>query len=82
MVCVPVNVLLWHLSGLTVCLLELMGLADAADKKLKTFSGGMLQRVGIAQAMLNDPKLLILDEPTARQIIMFRDHRLYCWWPG
>lgn len=46
-------------------LLELVGLSDAADKKLKKFSGGMLQRVGIAVAMLNEPKLLILDEPTA-----------------
>ncbi|MDE5825174.1 MAG: ABC transporter ATP-binding protein [Lachnospiraceae bacterium] len=46
-------------------LLELVGLSDAADKKLKKLSGGMLQRVGIAVAMLNEPKLLILDEPTA-----------------
>ena len=46
-------------------LLDLVGLSDAADKKLKKFSGGMLQRVGIAIAMLNEPKLLILDEPTA-----------------
>lgn len=46
-------------------LLDLVGLSEAADKKLKKFSGGMLQRVGIAVAMLNEPKLLILDEPTA-----------------
>ncbi|WP_273130877.1 ABC transporter ATP-binding protein [Bacillus weihaiensis] len=46
-------------------LLYLVGLSDVANKKLKTFSGGMIQRVGIAQAMLNDPKILILDEPTA-----------------
>ena len=96
-------------------LLETVGLRDATDKKMKKFSGGMLQRVGIAVAMLNDPKLLILDEPTAGldprervrfrnlihalsgerivilsthivsdietiagQIVMFRDHRLYC----
>ncbi len=46
-------------------LLEVVGLNDAAAKKLKTFSGGMKQRVGIAQALLNQPKILILDEPTA-----------------
>ena len=46
-------------------LLELVGLSEAAGKKMRKFSGGMLQRVGIAQAMLNDPKLLVLDEPTA-----------------
>ncbi len=46
-------------------LLELVGLADVATRKLKGFSGGMKRRVGIAQALLNDPKLLIVDEPTA-----------------
>lgn len=46
-------------------LLEMVGLSENADKKMKKFSGGMIQRVGIAQAMLNDPKILILDEPTA-----------------
>ena len=46
-------------------LLELVGLSDVAGKKIKTFSGGMKQRVGIAQAIINDPKILILDEPTA-----------------
>ena len=46
-------------------LLEEVGLSDVADKKVKTFSGGMKQRVGIAQALLNNPDILILDEPTA-----------------
>lgn len=46
-------------------LLELVGLKEVAHKKIKTYSGGMKQRLGIAQAMLNDPKILVLDEPTA-----------------
>lgn len=46
-------------------LIDLVGLSDVGDKKMRKFSGGMIQRVGIAQAMLNDPKILILDEPTA-----------------
>ena len=46
-------------------LFALVGLSDAKNKKLKTYSGGMLRRVGIAQALLNDPEILILDEPTA-----------------
>ena len=44
-------------------LLEAVGLADAAKRPLKTYSKGMLQRAGIAQALLNDPSLLVLDEP-------------------
>lgn len=46
-------------------LLELTGLSAAAKKKVRTFSGGMKQRLGIAQALLNHPKVLVLDEPTA-----------------
>jgi ABC-2 type transport system ATP-binding protein len=46
-------------------LLELVNLSDAADRKLRGYSGGMRRRVGIAQALLNDPELLIVDEPTA-----------------
>lgn len=58
-------------------LLVLVGLEDVAKKKMKTYSGGMKQRIGIAQALLNDPKLLILDEPTAgldpRERVRFRN---------
>lgn len=58
-------------------LLETVGLTEARNKKLKTFSGGMLRRIGIAQALLNEPKILILDEPTAgldpRERVRFRN---------
>lgn len=46
-------------------LLELAGLKQVEKQKLKTYSGGMMKRLGIAQALLNDPEILILDEPTA-----------------
>ncbi len=46
-------------------LLELVGLTPHASKKLRQFSKGMLQRIGLAQALLNDPDLVILDEPTS-----------------
>jgi ABC-2 type transport system ATP-binding protein len=45
--------------------LELVNLEAEADRRLSTYSGGMLQRIGIAQALLNDPELLVVDEPTA-----------------
>ncbi|MCC3358568.1 ABC transporter ATP-binding protein [Bacillus sp. REN16] len=57
--------------------LELVGLTDHAKKKVGKFSGGMKRRVGIAQALLNDPKILIVDEPTAgldpKERIRFRN---------
>ncbi|MGB0143341.1 MAG: ABC transporter ATP-binding protein [Akkermansiaceae bacterium] len=46
-------------------LLKLVGLEDARDRRLRGFSKGMLQRIGLAQALVQDPKLLVLDEPTA-----------------
>ncbi|MFG1926505.1 ABC transporter ATP-binding protein [Cryptosporangium sp. NPDC048952] len=46
-------------------LLETVGLSDVAGRRLKGFSGGMRRRVGIAQALLGDPALIIVDEPTA-----------------
>jgi ABC-2 type transport system ATP-binding protein len=56
--------------------IEQVGLADKARAKLRTLSGGMLRRVGIAQAIVNGPELLLLDEPTAgldpEQRVQFR----------
>lgn len=57
--------------------LELVGLVEHSKKKVGKFSGGMKRRVGIAQALLNDPKILIVDEPTAgldpKERIRFRN---------
>ncbi len=44
--------------------IERVGLSDRADDRMKTLSGGMLRRAGIAQAIVNDPEVLLLDEPT------------------
>jgi len=44
--------------------LDLLAMADAADRRIATYSRGMMQRIGLAQALINDPDLLILDEPT------------------
>ena len=46
-------------------LLERVGLGDVTRKKMKKFSGGMIQRVGIVNALMNDPQIVIFDEPTA-----------------
>ena len=54
-------------------LIKKVGLEKEIKKKMRSLSGGMLRRVGIAQAMINDPKVLVLDEPTAWTCNIHRD---------
>jgi ABC-2 type transport system ATP-binding protein len=66
-----------RVPGAVAAAVEHVGLGDKARSKLRTLSGGMLRRVGIAQAIVNEPELLLLDEPTAgldpEQRVAFRE---------
>jgi ABC-2 type transport system ATP-binding protein len=53
------------LAGKVAELIELVGLSGAADRRIAQYSRGMMQRIALAQALVNDPDLIILDEPTA-----------------
>ena len=53
------------LDDAVASVIELVGMAEAADRRVGTYSKGMLQRIGLAQAIVHDPDLVILDEPTA-----------------
>ena len=64
-------------KGRIAKVLEQVGLTDVADRKVKKLSGGMVRRLGVAQALVHDPKVLIVDEPTVgldpRERIRFRN---------
>jgi ABC-type multidrug transport system ATPase subunit len=66
-----------RVPGVVATAVERVGLGDKARSKLRALSGGMLRRVGIAQAIVNEPELLLLDEPTAgldpEQRVAFRE---------
>lgn len=54
-----------QLAAQVDAVIELVGMSEAAERKVGSYSKGMLQRIGLAQALVHDPQLLILDEPTA-----------------